>query len=182
MKEGPTQTGLVQAPVLLTERLILRGHGAADFPACVAMWTDPAVTRCIVATSFTPEEVWARLLRYVGHWQVLGYGYWVIEDKAAQRYLGEIGFADIRRGFGIEGAAREFGVALAADAQRQGYAREAAAACHAWADQCLARETLCIVHPDNLRSLRLVELLGYRLAETLIYRDRPVRVLVRKPG
>jgi RimJ/RimL family protein N-acetyltransferase len=177
--KAPLRT--VLASVLSTDRLILRGHGAADFPACAAMWADPAVTRYIAAAPFSPEEVWARLLRYVGHWQVLGYGYWVIEDKASKRYLGEIGFADFRRGIAIESAAREFGLALAADAQGKGYAREAAAVCHVWADQCLARETLCIVHPDNLRSLRLVEALGYRSAETLVYRGRPVRVLVRSP-
>lgn len=172
-------TGLTQAPSLSTERLVLRGHRADDFAAAAVMWADPAVTRYIAAAPLSGEEVWARLLRYVGHWQLLGYGYWVIEDKRAGRYQGEIGFADFRRGLGMSAAAREFGLALAADAQGQGYAGEAAAACHAWADKVLGQETLCIVNPDNHRSLRLVEACGYSLTRTLAYRDRPVGVFLR---
>ena len=30
----------------------------------------------------TAEAVWARLLRYIGHWQALGYGYWAVFEKA----------------------------------------------------------------------------------------------------
>jgi RimJ/RimL family protein N-acetyltransferase len=38
-----------------------------------------------------------RLLRYVGHWAVLGFGYWVVEEKASGEFVGETGFADYRR-------------------------------------------------------------------------------------
>jgi RimJ/RimL family protein N-acetyltransferase len=172
---------LTLAPVISTERLILRGHRADDFAAACAMWADPIVTRYIAAAPLSGEEVWARLLRYVGHWRLLGYGYWVIEDRATGRYQGEIGFADFHRGLGITAARFEFGLALAAEAQGKGYAGEAAAACHVWADAILADETLCIVNPDNRRSLRLVEACGYTQAQTLVYRERPVRVFTRRP-
>ena len=62
------------APVLETPRLLLRPHTLDDFPATFAMWSDPEVVRFIGGRPFTREEAWARLLRYVGHWTMLGYG------------------------------------------------------------------------------------------------------------
>ena len=37
----------MSAPVVETERLILRGHTKADFEACAELWGDPDVTRFI---------------------------------------------------------------------------------------------------------------------------------------
>src|SRR4051794_8967766 len=71
----------VLAPILETARLRLRGHGLDDFPQSATMWADPKVVRYIRPTPFTEEETWARLLRYVGHWALLGDGFWVVEDK-----------------------------------------------------------------------------------------------------
>ena len=62
-------------PVLETARLFLRGHEIGDFENTAAMWADPQGTRHIGGRAFSREESWARLLRYVGHWQMLGYGF-----------------------------------------------------------------------------------------------------------
>src|SRR4051794_241975 len=75
----------------------MRGHCVEDFAACAAMWTDPEVTRHIGGRAFSAEESWAKLMRYVGHWALLGYGFWVIEERASGRFAGEAGFADFRR-------------------------------------------------------------------------------------
>ena len=80
-------------PAVDTARLTLRGHRIEDFDECAAMWGDPEVTRHIGGRPFTEEEVWTRLLRYVGHWSLLGFGYWVIREKATHRFVGEAGFA-----------------------------------------------------------------------------------------
>src|ERR1700728_3292085 len=84
-------------PVLETERLRLRGHRLDDFTACAAMWADPVVTRHIGGKPFSEEESWSRLLRYAGHWALLGFGYWVVEEKATGNFAGEIGFANYKR-------------------------------------------------------------------------------------
>lgn len=55
-------------PAIETERLTLRGHRLEDFAESAAMWADPEVTRYISGRPFSAEEIWARLLRYVGHW------------------------------------------------------------------------------------------------------------------
>ena len=87
----------IDVPVLETERLRLRGHRLDDFAASSAMWADEVVTRYIGGRPFTEEEVWARLLRYVGHWALVGYGYWVLEEKATGAFVGEMGFGDFKR-------------------------------------------------------------------------------------
>ena len=67
-----------EAPILETERLILRGHRPSDFLDSVALWSDPLVTRFTSRKALSREEVWTRLLRYVGHWAWMGFGYWVM--------------------------------------------------------------------------------------------------------
>src|SRR5271170_6408856 len=84
-------------PVLETKRLTLRGHRLNDFAACAAMWADPVVTRHIGGKPITEEEAWTKFLRYVGHWDLLGFGYWVVQEKATGKFAGEIGFADYKR-------------------------------------------------------------------------------------
>jgi RimJ/RimL family protein N-acetyltransferase len=56
-----------EVPTLRTERLILRAPTLDDFADSLAMWADPTVTRFIGGRPHTKEEVWSRLLRYIGH-------------------------------------------------------------------------------------------------------------------
>ena len=80
-----------RTPQLQTSRLVLSAHQAADFQDLVEMWGDPAVVRFIGGRPFTPEEVWTRLLRAVGHWPLMGFGYWVVRERAGGRFVGEAG-------------------------------------------------------------------------------------------
>ena len=84
-------------PTLESERLVFRAHRTSDWDDCVRLWSDPVVTRFIGGRPFTREEVWARILRYAGHWALLGFGFWVAQDKASGVYVGELGLADFRR-------------------------------------------------------------------------------------
>src|SRR4051812_38006112 len=86
-----------EAPPIETERLVLRGHQLSDFAECAAMWGDPQITRHISAAPFSAEAVWARLLRYRGHWALLGFGLWVAREKSSGRFVGEVGMADFKR-------------------------------------------------------------------------------------
>jgi RimJ/RimL family protein N-acetyltransferase len=76
-----------------------QSHGSTHVsPAArhlAAMWADPTVTRHIGEKPFGVEESWTRLLRYAGPWMLLGFGYWVIEEKATGRFAGEIGFSGV---------------------------------------------------------------------------------------
>jgi RimJ/RimL family protein N-acetyltransferase len=169
------------APVIETARLRLRGHRLDDFAACAAMWADPAVTLHIGGKPFTEEESWARLLRYAGHWSLLGFGYWVVEEKATGRFAGEIGFAEHMRN--MQPSLKhtpEIGWAFAVHAHGRGYATEAAYAVVGWGDAHLdASQTACIIHPENLASIRVAEKCGYREMQRTTYKGQPTIMFFR---
>lgn len=171
------------APVLATGRLLLRPHAATDLEPSFRLWSDPRVTRHITGRPSTREEVWARILRYVGHWQLMGFGYWAVEERETGDYVGEVGFADFRRE--IEpplGGMPEAGWVIRPDRQRQGYALEAVLAIHGWADTVFGdRPTVCIIAPENAPSFRIAERLGYRERARTTYKGDPTVMLVREP-
>jgi len=152
-----------EVPELLSDRLRLRGHTLDDFEACAALWGDPVVTRHIGGRPSARDEVWSRLLRYVGHWALLGYGFWLIEERESGAFVGEIGFADFKRGLSPEfDAHREMGWALAPSAHGKGYASEAAAACLAWGDAQFSKATIvCMIDPENAPSIRVAQKAGF---------------------
>lgn len=168
-------------PTLETERLLLRAHRLDDLEDCVALWSDPRVTRYISETPLTPEDAWSRLLRYAGYWSVLGFGYWVVEEKGTGKFLGEAGFADLRRA--IEpplGDTPEAGWVFASAAHGFGFASEAVRAIHTWGQSHFSTPgSACLIHPENAPSLRLATKLGYCETRRSEYRGRPAIILHR---
>jgi RimJ/RimL family protein N-acetyltransferase len=144
------------------------------------MWADPVVTRYL-GQSFTEEESWTRFLRYVGHWNLLGFGYWVVEERSTGNFVGEIGFADYKRN--IESSlnlAPEIGWVLAAESHGKGYATEAVRAAVAWGEKHFeSSRTTCIIRPDNVASIRVAEKCGYRELQQTTYKGHPIVVFVR---
>jgi RimJ/RimL family protein N-acetyltransferase len=128
------------------------------------MWSDPAVVRYTIGDVAPPQRTWIRILAYLGHWALLGYGYWAVEEKTSDRYIGELGFADFKRDIvpSIEGMP-ELGWALVPQFHGKGYATEALRAAVAWGDTHFGqRRTVCIIHRDNHQSFRVAEKLGYK--------------------
>jgi RimJ/RimL family protein N-acetyltransferase len=169
----------LDVPVLETERLILRGPRAQDLDDSVTLWSDPHVTRYIGGKPFGREEVWARLLRYIGHWSVAGYGFWLASERATGRFVGETGIADFKRDLAISfDGAPEAGWVLAPWCHGKGYATEAMTAVLAWAALRFAR-TMCLIDPGNASSLRVAAKLGYCEIARTDYRKADVIVLER---
>jgi RimJ/RimL family protein N-acetyltransferase len=168
-------------PSLETDRLSLRCHRLDDFADSAAMWADADVTRWIGGRPFSEEETWARLLRYVGHWALLGFGYWVVLEKASGRFVGEVGFADWRRDIvpSIQGRP-EIAWVLASWARGRGFATEATLAAITWGETHFGPvRTACLIHPGNAPSLRVAEKCGYQEAAWTTYKDHPVILLDR---
>jgi RimJ/RimL family protein N-acetyltransferase len=169
------------APALDTGRLILRGHTLADYDESAAMWGDPQVTRNIGGRPSTPEEAWARVLRYGGLWALLGFGYWVVRERETGRFVGEVGLADFHREMTPPlGGAPEAGWVLAPWAHGHGFATEAVRAVLAWADANLpAPRTVCIIAPENAASIHVAEKCGYRQIAQGTYKGEPTLLLER---
>jgi RimJ/RimL family protein N-acetyltransferase len=170
-------------PVLETDRLTLRGHCWDDFADSLAMWGDAGVTRFIGGKPLAAEDVWSRMLRYGGHWAMLGFGYWVIEEKATGRFVGEAGFHDLLRDIDPPfDHAPEAGWALAPWAHGQGFAGETVAAMMAWGDNHFGRvRTVCLISPDNAPSFRVAERAGYCEYARTTYKGSPTALLERTP-
>ena len=170
-------------PTLDTPRLHLRAHTAADLPALAAIWADPVVVRYIGNTPSTLEQSWARLLRYAGHWALLGFGFWAIEERASGRFAGEIGLADFKRDITPAIEDRETGWVLAPWAHGHGYATEALRAVLAWADATFPdAATACVIEPDNVASRRVAEKCGYREQHATTYHGDPIVIFRRASG
>lgn len=172
-------------PTLETPRLILRPHRLSDFDAYVAMWSDPDVVRFVGGTPHGREGSWARFLRHAGMWQLMGFGYFALQEKATGAFVGEAGFHEMRRAVDppVEGTL-EAGWALARAAQGRGLAREAMEAAVAWADAAFpgARMT-AIIDPGNHPSLRIAAGLGFTPFARTTFHDAPVTLFERfAPG
>lgn len=174
-----TAFSLSDIPVIETERLILREHRIADFDAYAAMWADPVVTR-FIAKPRTREESWLRFLRHAGSWSLIGYGFWAIEDKATGRFIGEGGFHDLKRDIepSIEGIP-EAGWGFVAEMHGKGVASEAVAAFVRWADGRFDGNTVCIIDPVNVASVRVAEKNGYREIGRTTYHGEATVMLER---
>lgn len=159
----PIREATSKVPTLETTRLILRAHELKDLDACTAMWSDPRIAKYTIGDPSTAQRTWMRLLGYRGHWEVLGFGYWAVEEKASGQYIGEMGFADFKRDLkpSIEGMP-ELGWALAAHAHGKGYATEGLRAAVAWGDMHFKSKTVCIISPSNPASLRVAAKIGYQ--------------------
>lgn len=170
-----------EIPVLESERLSLRGHVPNDYEDGIAMWGDPHVTQYVGGKPLTREEVWARLLRYRGHWAWLGYGLWVAVEKATGKFVGEVGYANHHRDIQppLEGMP-ELGWVLATNFHGKRYATEAVRAAIRWGDgQFGGQRTCCIIHPENARSIRVAEKCGFTETARTIYKGEPTIVFTR---
>ncbi len=168
-------------PALDTERLTLRGFRREDFEDSCALWGDPRVTRYITGRPQTREECWGRLLRHLGHWAALGFGYWVVRERASGRFIGEVGMIDLMRDISpsFDGAP-EAGWILSPERQGQGFATEAVSAILGWSEQVLgAPRVVCIIDPAHQASIKVAQRCGFTRFAIGTYHDSPVHMFER---
>lgn len=169
------------SPRLDTARLVLRPPKLSDFDAYAAYWREPEVVRYISAAPVLREEAWEKLLRQVGLWELLGFGFFAVEDKASGCFVGSVGFQDLRRDLqpSIEGTL-EAGWGLRPEYQGKGYAAEALQAALTWAGGAFPQlDYSCIIDPCNMASLRLAGRLGFIEDVRSTYHGKLVVILRR---
>ena len=166
--------------VLITDRLTLTPVKATDLTDLCALWGDPVFAVSIFPAPLSSEDVWFRLLRDIGHWEVLNHGNWSIRDTATGDYVGSVGVLDYRRILVPAFDAPELGWGVAPRFQGQGIAFEAVSAALAWCDDALnAPRTVCMISPDNAPSHALAARAGYVPYVETTYKGSPVVLLER---
>jgi RimJ/RimL family protein N-acetyltransferase len=151
----------VNVPRVETKRLVLRGWRAEDIAEHAALCADPEVMRFLGGTVDRPQA-WRQMATHAGHWELRGYGNWVVERAEDGRFLGRAGLWYPDGWVGLE-----VGWKLARHAWGQGYATEAARASidWAWGELDITR-LVSVIHPDNEASVRVAHRLGMERAGT----------------
>ena len=147
--------------ILHTERLLLRRWTADDFEGFAEMSGDPQVTRFLTPDGqpLSRFAAWQAFCAVAGHWDMRGYGLFAVFEQATGRFVGRAGpwhpegWPDF-----------EIGWTFRSEAWGRGYATEAARKCIEYAFTELNRRHLVsLIHPQNVRSIRVAERLGERL-------------------
>lgn len=164
-----------------TDRLTLRPYLLDDYKPYLAMCSETEVVRFLGARPLSPEEAWHRVMRYAGHWSLLGYGIFAVIDRASGDYIGETGIADFHRGLGEDfDRPGEASWVFTSRVHGLGYASEAAHAAHRWYnDSKCQNRTVCLVHPENYSSLKLAARLGYVSFGERNYKEQRMVMLER---
>ncbi len=166
--------------LLITDRLTLTPVQASDLPDLCALWGDPVFAASIFPAPLSSEDVWFRLLRDIGHWEVKGHGNWSIRETATGDYVGSVGVLDYHRILDPAFDAPELGWGVAPRFQGKGIAFEAVSAALAWCDDALnASRTVCMISPDNAPSHALAARAGYAPYVETTYKGSPVILLDR---
>ena len=170
------------APTLETERLILRAVRASDLEPLIEMWCEPKVYEFIAGKPSTREDCWRNILRDIGQWQLLGYGFWILEEKATGNMVGEVGYLDCKRDIVPDmEETPELGWALFTAFHGKGFATEAAKEIVAWADRNLVQKvTACITAPENAASNNVAKKLGFRQIAETTYKGEPTLLFHRQ--
>src|ERR1700743_2685149 len=143
------------APILETDRLILRVPVADDFE-CYAAWAaDEDVRRHIGGVQVRPVA-WRGFCSIIGAWQVRGFSMFSILEKASGRWIGRMG---PWQPDGWPGT--EVGWALARETWGKGYATESAVACMDYVFDTLGwAEAIHTIEPENTASQAVAKRLG----------------------
>ena len=150
---------ITAASSLETERLRFRMLRASDFPTYEKWCADIEVMRYIGGKTLERALAWRHLSNLVGHWALLGYGYYAVDEKATGDFIGRVGFTNQPGWPGFE-----LGWTIAPQYQGRGYATEAARMLLRYAFEELDQpHVISIIHADNAPSRKVAEKLGQRV-------------------
>jgi RimJ/RimL family protein N-acetyltransferase len=162
---------VTRTPRLETDRLVLRGWRTEDFEPFAAMMAHPAVARFLTVDRLPQDRAaaWRGMAMLVGHWALLGYGMFVVEEKATGAFVGRVGPWRPEGWLGFE-----LGWGLAAAYWGKGYATEAARAAGDWAFATFPlEEVISLIHADNAASQRVARRLGMQPGASTLHAGQP---------
>lgn len=149
-----TGESLIRIPTLETQRLRLRAPEARDFDAYAAF---RASARSVtVGGPFDRVAAHAQLTAIIGHWQLRGFGRWIVADLTTDAAIGVAGLHHPE-----DWPEPEIAWSLFDGAEGKGYATEAATAARSYAYDVLGWDSVAsIIMPTNTRSLAVAARMG----------------------
>ncbi|PYG31163.1 GNAT family N-acetyltransferase [Pelagimonas varians] len=141
-------------PTLESRRLVLRGPDPEDYPDFKATFS--SYRSRYMGGPLNAYETWMLYAAEIGHWEIRGYGMWMIHLKDTDETVGMAG-----GWFPAKWPEREIAWIIWPDQSGHGYALEAA--------DCVRRHfyhdlgwttAVSYIDPKNLDSIRLAERLG----------------------
>jgi RimJ/RimL family protein N-acetyltransferase len=176
--DHPSQSGRrLEAPLIRTERLLLRPYHAADFERLLTIYAGDRAK--FIGGRLTPRQVWDGFMNVIGHWPVHGFGGWAVELAETGDLVGEVAVHHP-----VDYPEVELGWLLFDGFEGRGYATEAAIVARDFAFREAGVTTLVsYIDPDNHPSLRLAQRMGAVFDPTaptpngdpcLVYRHQPV--------
>lgn len=150
-------------PVLTTERLELWRPAAQDFRQLHAMMQSEETRRFLGSWEPSEADIFARLLRNAGSWELYGYGTFMVRAKGDPQIIGNCGIFHSWRGLGEDfDNMPEAGWIMAEGQVGKGIAGEAMRAAYAWFDRVHGPcRSVCMIEPGNAPSIRMAEKLGF---------------------
>lgn len=160
---------------LETERLLMRPPCAGDLDVWASFAADEEAMRHL-GGEMPRAMAWRHLATTIGAWQMQGFGFFFVFEKASGDWIGRVG------PWQPEGwPGTEVGWAIRRDRWGQGYAPEAAGAAidwvfahHPW------HEVIHSIAPDNVNSKQVAAKLGSRLLRMdrlpAPYEDKPMEI------
>jgi RimJ/RimL family protein N-acetyltransferase len=140
-------------PILETKRLVLRGPEPEDYPDFKATFTSYRAR--FMGGPLNAYEAWMLYAAEIGHWEIRGFGMWMIHDKTTDDTLGMAG--------GWKPAAwpeAEIAWVIWPDKAGKGYALEATHKVRQHYYSNGWETAVSYIDPKNLDSIRLAERLG----------------------
>jgi RimJ/RimL family protein N-acetyltransferase len=165
---------MTKIPTLETDRLILRTPLLEDLEPMTDFFQN-SVRAKFVGGPMDKGEVWRALLRAAGHWQIRGYGFWHIIDRATGLMCGYTGYLHH-----IEWPEAELAWGVFDGYEGKGIAFEAVQAASEAGPKLGLHAPVSLINPKNIRSRSLAERLGAWVEEEKIFMEEPV-VIYRHP-
>jgi RimJ/RimL family protein N-acetyltransferase len=156
---------------LETPRLVLRLPTEADIPAFLSMHTESDIGHLVIGgvrPSGDLEIAWRNFVMQLGHWQLRGFGMWLVEERATSDIIGRIGFWQSGTWPGIE-----LGWLIRQARRNQGFATEAAVRALEWArTETTIERIVSLILPDNAPSLRIATKIGEQFERDIDFGGR----------
>lgn len=167
---------VIRIPTLTTERLTLRAPRASDFDLYAEFGSSPRSAG--VGGPYSRSRSFERLTSIIGHWQLRGYGRWLVADRETDCPLGIVGLM-----YPENWPEPEIAWTVFASAEGRGIAFEAALLSRTYAYDVLGWPTvISCTMPDNDRSIALARRMGATPEKSFLHPEIGELLVWRHPS